>query len=486
MVSDSKSTNNNENDPKAISPHLRRRLHEGFEHAGKLMKQDKYDFDYVHTMLGECVSRDPGNLVYIEAMFENLRRKYNNNKRGALLNFGGKGAFKKAHAKKQWSEVLKLGPDVLKSNPWDTNTLRWLAEACAGLGYAESELRYLRFALERNPNDVEVNRHCAKSLTRQGHYDQAIACWHRVDEATRGNVEAQKMISELQIEKTQAGLGKSRAAGGTGSAGKAGGTPDGDEAADAAGAGVEPVKPRREIQLTPRQQLEQTVANSPTDVDAYLELTQLHVDEDHLGDALLLLQKGLSATGGDIRIQHRLEDIEILRKKQHLAIAEQRAAKAPSEESQQLVLDLHHDLNRFELDVFAARSARYPQDLEYKYQLGLRLKSVENYSEAVNCFMAAAELPERRAAAVLDLGECLQRQKQYSKALECYLRGLDRSEQAQQPELTKLALYRAGLLSAGLKDTPTAIELLTRLVELDPEYKDAAARLDKIRQMDHK
>jgi len=439
------------------------------------MKQDEYDFDYAHTMLGECVSRDPENLVYLEALFENLRRKYKNNKRGALLSFGGKGPFKKAHAKKQWSEVLKLGPTVLKSNPWDTHTLRALAEACAGLGHLETELRYLRFALERNANDADVNRHCAKSLTRQGYYDQAIACWHRVDEATRGDAEAQKMMSELQIEKTHAGLGKGRERVRADASAEAVEAPSDDGA-----------KQRREIQLTPRQQMEQAIVNSPTDVDSYLQLTQIHLDEDHYGDALLLLQKGMSATGGDIRIQHRLEDVEILRKKQQLSIAEQRAAKAPNETSQQLVLDLQGDLNRFELDVFAARSARFPQDLEYQFQLGLRLKLVENYAEAVKCFMAAAELPQRRAQAVLELGECLQRQKQYSKALECYLRALDQSERSDQPDLVNLALYRAGLLSAGLKDTQTAIDLLSRLVEHDPDYKDAAARLDKIRQMDHK
>jgi len=473
MVSQSKSADEQHDEPQAITPHLRRRLHECYEHASQLMKQESYNFDYAHTMFGECVSRDPGNLVYLEALFENLRRKYNNNKKGALLNFGGKGAFKKALAKKAWSEVIRLGPDVLKLNPWNPKPLRGLAEACAALGHTEAELRYLRFALERNTNDVDVNRHCAKSLTRQGYYDQAIACWHRVDEATRGDAEAQKMMSELQIEKTHAGLGKSRAAA----------TPDaeGTDESDA-----ETTKPRREIQLTPRQQMEQALANSPTDVDGYLQLTQFHLDENHLGEALLLLRKGLSATGGDIRIQYRLEDVEILKKKQQVTIAEQQAAKESNEQSQQLVLDLQHDLNRFELDVFAARSARYPQDLEYKFQLGLRLKRVENYVEAVNCFMAAAELPDRRAIAVLELGECLQRQKQYSKALECYLRGLDQAEKAEKPDLIKLALYRAGLLSAGLKDTLAAIELLTRLVELDPKYKDAAARLDKIRQMDDK
>ena len=472
MVSDSKPANENDGEPKAITPHLRRRLHECYEHASKLMKQDSYDFDYVHTMFGECVSRDPENLVYLEALFENLRRKYNNNKRGTLLNFGGKGAFKKAYAKMAWSEVLKHGPDVMKLNPWDPKTLRGLAEACEALGYAETELRYLRFALERDANDVAVNRHCAKSLTRQGYYDQAIACWHRVDEATRGDAEAQKMMSELQIEKTQAGLGKNRGRDRVAANTEAKGKSE-----------AEAAKPRRKFQLTPRQKMEQAVANSPTDVDGYLELTQFHLDENHLGEASLLLQKGLSATGRDIRIQHRLEDVEILRKRQQLTISEQQAAKEPNDQSQQLVLDLQNDLNRFELEVFAARSARYPQDLECKFQLGLRLKRMENYTESVNCFMAAAELPDRRANAVLELGECLQRQKQYSKALECYLRGLD---QADQPDLVKLALYRAGLLSAGLKDHLGAIELLMRLVELDPNYKDAAARLDKIRQMDHK
>ncbi len=477
MVSESKPTQSNDRQSGAITPHLRRRLHECFEHANQLMKQGSYDFDYAHTMFGECVSRDPGNLVYLEAMFENLRRKYKNNKRGALLSFGGKGPFKKAHAKKDWNETLKLGPEVLKSNPWDSNTLRALAEACAGLGHMETELRYLRFALERNPNDVDVNRHCAKSLTRQGYYDQAIACWHRVDETRRGDAEAQKMISELQIEKTQAGLGKGRD--------RSRSKPPPEDQADVV-KDAESSPPRREIQLTPRQQMEQAIANSPTDVDAYLELTQLHIDDDHLGEALHLLQKGLSATGGDIRIQYQLEDVEILRKQQQLSIAQQRAAKSPSEETQQLVLDLMGDLNRFELDVFAARAARFPNDLEYKFQLGLRLKLADNLSEAVKCFMEAAKLPTRRAHAVLELGECLQRQKQYSKALECYLRGLDQSERSDQPTLVKLALYRAGLLSAGLKDHPTAIDLLTRLVTLDPDYKDAAARLDKIRQMDHK
>ena len=99
---------------------------------------------------------------------------------------------------------------------------------------------------------------------------------------------------------------------------------------------------------------------------------------------------------------------------------------------------------------------------------------------------AAAKLPERQAGASLEVGECLQRQKQYGKALECYLRAVEHSTNDEHIELRKLALYRAGLLAAGLKNIQSAEELLTQLLDLDPEYRDAATRLDKIRQMSHK
>ncbi len=197
-------------DEQAVAPAVRRRLQQCYEHATKLMDQETYDFEYAHSLLVECMTQDPSNLVYLEAFLGNLQRKYNNNKRGAMLNFGGRGGFKKAVTGEQWREVLRLGPDVLKSNPWDVATLRGMATACAALGYYEVELRYLRNALEAKPKDADVNRHCAHSLARVGRFDQAIACWQRVDEAIGGDREAQEAVAELQIAKTEGAPAKDR------------------------------------------------------------------------------------------------------------------------------------------------------------------------------------------------------------------------------------------------------------------------------------
>src|SRR5688572_12847257 len=58
-----------------ISPDLRRRLQQRYEEAARLSAKSKADLARVHSLLAECVSADPGNLLYVDAMLANLRRR---------------------------------------------------------------------------------------------------------------------------------------------------------------------------------------------------------------------------------------------------------------------------------------------------------------------------------------------------------------------------------------------------------------------------
>ena len=459
-----------------ITPKLRRRLQECYEQGTRLMTQGKYDHDYVYSFLVQCVLRDPANTVYLEAFLENLHRKYNNNKKGAMLNFGGKGPIKKAVAKENWEQVLKLAADALKSNPWDVTVLRAAADACAAFGYHQAELRYLRNALVPNPQDPAVNRHCALSLARIGDFDQAITCWTRVDEAKHGDDEAQRMISELQIQKT---VGVTREEDNRPSTRRRAER----EAKAASATSPAASSERREIELTKRQELERAVANNPTDLDSYFELADLHVAEQRLGEAAHVVNKAIAASGGNYKARERLEDIEILRKQEQIAIAEQRVAANADAEAPELVSRLKEDLNRYELEVFNSRTERYPNDLEAKFQLGVRLRKAGNYRQAIPILSDAAKLESRQAKSLLELGECLQRTKQYDKALECYVRSVAKAVATEDVEVQKLARYRCGILSAGLHNHEAAEEHFVALIAIDPTYKDVAPRLDKIREI---
>ena len=187
-----------------LTPGKRKRLQQSFEQANQLMRQENYD--YANELFTQCVVGDPANVPYVQSYLANLKLKYNNNKKGSQLAFiqgaGAKGMVKKASMQKDWAGVIKHGLDMLKLNPWHIPTLRSMAVACENLKCQGTPLVYLKMALEPNPKDAAINRLCAQAYDEAGMYDQAITCWHRVEQAKPGDEEAGRAIASLTVKKT--------------------------------------------------------------------------------------------------------------------------------------------------------------------------------------------------------------------------------------------------------------------------------------------
>jgi tetratricopeptide (TPR) repeat protein len=458
----------------------RRRLQKCFEHGNQMADQDKYDFDYAHDMYGECAAKDPGNLVYVEAMFDNLHRKFKNVKKAKSSGFNARTA-KKLLDNREWKEVFQQGIAGLRSNPRDVPTLRALAQACEALGLNEVELRYLKNAQEAKPQNIDVNKHCARSLGRMGLYDQAIACWHRVESIDKKDADATKMISQLTIEKARATVSDEEPKQETPAAST---KPAAASAAQPEAKPAEPA-PRREITLTRRQVLEQDIVAEPDQVAPYLELADILIADGRSGEAEQVVTRALNASPGDFNVQTKLEDVRIFKAKQHIAIAEKQAKTDDTDQARELVTGLRDDLNRMELEVYTGRSEREPSNLKLKLDLGVRLKRSGNYTEAVVCLKEARSSEEHKSLATLELGECCQQLRQYKQAMECYRRTIELTSDS-TGETRKLALYRAGVLAAGMKDLGPAEMYLEELVGMNARYRDAAGRLDKIRLIRHK
>ena len=171
------------------------------------------NYDYATVLFSQCVLGDPENKAYVQGFLGNLQRKYGNNKKGATLaqfkEFGARTAMKKALAQSHWEDVLKHGLAVLKINPWDVATLTAMASAAEGIvplyggaEFSECQMLYLKTALEANSKDPEVNRLCGIALGKRRQFDQAIACWHRVEQARPDDEEPKRAIAGLAVEKT--------------------------------------------------------------------------------------------------------------------------------------------------------------------------------------------------------------------------------------------------------------------------------------------
>lgn len=440
-----------------LTPAKRKRLQKLFEHGSKQLAQENHD--YATELFAECVMGDPSNVIYVQNYVGNLQRKYNNNRTGkAFAQFkerGARSAVKKALARGEWDEVIRHGLKVLTVNPWDIPALTAMATASEHSGDDEVELYYLKCALEASPKDPHVNRQCAQALAARREFDQAIACWHRVEQARPDNEEAQREIARLAVEKTIV----------------RGGYDEGDEARRLAGERGGQAQEAQRI-LSREERLQARINRDPEELANYFELAQLHIDSERYQDAEEVFARALEVSDGDPDVRERWEDAQLRRLRQLMIRAEDEPTRKR----------FRKQLIEKELVVYKNRCDRYPNNLSFKYDLGYRYQLNEQYNEAIKEYQQARNDPRRRALCMLRLGQCFEQIEQYRLAMSHYESAIEEIPD-REAEHKKDALYRAARLSMNLNDLDAAERHLTNLAGLDFSYKDVSDLLGKIAEL---
>ncbi len=454
-----------------IPPAKRRMLQQCFEHGSKSSAQG--NFDYADQMFTQCVVGDPSNPIYVGSFIGNLHKKYNNNKTGAKLASARgmtiKTSVKNSARKKDWTAVITSGLEMLKLNPWDASMLAEIAQACEQLGYDECQIIYLSSAVDGDIRDPETNRILARALGRQGEYDKAIGCWTRVLQAKPNDEEAQKAIPAMTTERTIE-KGKYDTA-------QSSTEVMADKQAQAERQGS--AGPRAPLD----QQLQRKIAKDPANMSLYLELADLYIKEERFEEAEKVMERALAASGGSTDMRERLEDVQLKRARKQVAIAEKRALDEKTDDTVKLVQDMKAELNSKELEVYRARCDRYPNNLGYRTELGLRLYKAKNFPEAIKAFQDARGDLKRKGMVLFYLGVCFESIKQPRLALNNYELAIEETGQ-RDPDMLKQALYRAGVVAMErLKDIEKAEHHLSVLAGLDFSYKDVSVRLDKIQKI---
>ncbi len=436
------------------SPAERSRLTKCFTTGSDNLRKGNYD--YAIELFGSCVAGDPASAIYLQKFMEALYKKFSKKKKGglaSLLSAGSRGSLKRLVASGKTREALKTGLDVLKKDPFDVACILSLADACGEAHCLETQGLFLRRALDVAPKDISVNKHCANYAERLGEYDQAISCWQRLAATKSVREEADREIARLSVEKTRQKL-ESRG-----------------------------VSSKESSDVSPLEELRQKLAASPTDYETAFELSDLLEREASIEEAETVLLDVLAASGNDLKVREHFEDRQIRWAKQRVMVAEKQLQNTDSEDNKETVARLKTALLKQEIDVFAARVERYPDNVSWKYELAMRLKTAGSPAEAIKFFQQVQMDSRRRGAVALELGECFQKIKQYPLAMRNYQTAVE-SLGDREVESRKRALYRAGVLAAAMKDKDAALKFLSNLAELDFGYRDVAERLEKLNTVD--
>lgn len=441
-----------------MTPAKRSRLEKFFEHAKAKASGLKPNYDYAAELYAQCVIGDPGNDVYVKAYIENLHKKYNNNHTGAsLAHFkerASRNAVKKALADGQWDEVITNGLKVLTVNPWDASALTAMAQAAKKCGDFECEMYYLKTALVANPKDSAVNRLCAIAAAERQLLDQAIYCWHRVEEANPDDDEAKRAISMLQSERMKKG---------------------GFSIEIADGKHTHPVSAaleHREEELSVEKKFLNEIAKDPKQLSLYFELSQYYLREDRFDKAEEILAQAFEISNGDLDVREKWEDAQ-LRGFRHKIIKTVDPAKKK---------ELQEKYYQKELDFFKKRCERYPSNLFFRYDLAIRYMLTKQFNEAIRELQLSRNDPRRKGVSILALGKCFQYIKQDRLALNHYKIAAEEISD-REIENKKEALYLAGKLALNLGEADMAEKHLNLLAAIDFTYKDIASLLDKLTEL---
>ena len=455
--------------PDRFSEARRKRLVQCFDHAMHLMEKGEYDFEYVTDLLGKCVAGDPAKVEHVDNFLTNLYRKFKDRSKVSpverLRGIPTRHTLKKAVAAKDWAHVPEHAVELLKKDPWDSVALTALATLAENLNYDETERRCLKAALESNPKDPEINRQCALAAAKRGLYDQAIACWHRVEKARPDAEEPPKEIQKLTLMKSAAHSSFEDVLS-TRPSGNSGSMPAYQAAASSAD-----------------EKLKRQIAANPEELEPYLALADLYNQEERFREAEATLTKAVEVSGGRQDIKERLEDARLTNLQSRIRAAEKQAKTSGTEEDLQEHKRLRRKLKVLELEIYKARVERYPTNLGFKHELGLRYQAVGDYKEAIKQFQLARNDPRRRGMCLLALGQCFQQIKQGRLAMDHYDQAVAEIPD-RETDNKKLALYHAGWLALRLKDRAAARRHLTALANLDFGYKDVAALLDKTEELE--
>jgi len=450
------------------SPAAKKRLQKMFEHAGKQMGQENYD--YATELFSQCVWGDPGSKVFVQNFLGNLHKKYANNRKGSSFGqfkeLGARSALKKALAQSDWEEVVKNGLAVLKVNPWDAPALIAMATASENLAgmipgeYMDCQLFYLKAAWEANPKDPVINRLLGLALGKRGQYDNAIACWHRVEEARPDDEEPRRAIAFLAVEKSikfddtdaRKITGKDRHA---------------------------PAATQEGEELTPVERLRRRIGRNAADIPAYYELAQLYFNEDRYEEAEDLMHAAYEASKHDGDVRDKWDDARVRHMRYKCVLAEKRAKESGSDEAKVEVKQLGRQTNELLLEIYQGRVERYPTNLAFRFELGQQYKVLGQFGEAIKEFQVARNDARRKGVCVLLLGECFQAIKQHRLAMDHYEASIQEIPD-RDTDNKKLALYRAGKLAFALKDLGKAEKHLGVLASMDFSYRDVSTLLDKV------
>jgi tetratricopeptide (TPR) repeat protein len=354
--------------------------------------------------------------------------------------------------------------DYLATNPVDEEANLMLGIELEHAGHFHAARAVYEFTAEIAPRNPEALKRAGSMMQRTGDHARALEYYERALEADPRDQEALKARKNLAAE-----TALSRSNVGTVSHSR------------------ELIKDKdrsRELERSKRlvlseeelraelARLEERFAESPSDPDVMVQLSDVH---ERLGDpaaALELAERALSYRQGSFELVCRVGDLESKRLKKAVARAD-KAGDADEAGARERELIAH------EVSDYRRRVDARPGDAALRLALAKKLLRAEDVDGALGELQKCSGEPRVRDEALFLLAQCFQRKGILDLARKEYAHALEATDG--KSERAKEILYNLGSIAEVQGSRDEARSFFIRIYEIDIGYKDVAAKMGALR-----
>jgi len=387
---------------------------------------------------------------------------------GAVFSMQAAAKIKKGQA----FEVIAEAEKLLSACPVNEGALKTLASAAASLGYWGTVAEAYQAIAQFKPSDEKNLVALADALVKSKQPDAAMQVCERILRANPANGDAQALARSASVLKTM----------------DKGKWEDTDTSA---------TKKVKDAEETLNRQKETSSVNDEETLNRMVErlAAQIQTDPENINlyreicghlrtlkrfdDGLEYVRKARQQPlgKGDTTFEKLEQSFLIASMEQRVALLKQRIADNPGDaEAKSELADLKKREHDAKLENAKQMVERYPNDFNYRYELGMLLFDDGKLDEAIMQFQISQRSPKVRQQSLLGLGRAFTSGKKYDLAVDQLLTA--KKESKIMNDAKKEIIYELGTAYELMGKAEEAFNEYKEIYSADISYRDVAAKIN--------
>ena len=459
--------------PEKTIDQISRTAHEQYQKA--IGAVERNNLDYAIEMLQQCLALEPSFLQgrkHLRAV-QMKRAESQGGFRRAMASAKSQPALMKVRAilGKNPAEAMTIAEQALSEDPKNGQALLLLAEAADSAGIPEVTAQTLEHYTKLNPRDTKTAHWLARSYTAISRHDLARAVYDRILQVNPSDFDAQKGIKDASAHGAMQG----------------GGWDEAKSYRDVIKDKDEAVSLEQQSRVVRADDMiENLIQENLTKLQAdpqspviRRELGKLYGQKGDYDRALEYLEALFtSEAGADPTLEKEISEAHEKRVSDALNVKKQQLQAQPANTALQAeVAQLEREFDALQLKDALRIVEKYPNDLMYRYDLGVLYMKIGDVQNAIEQFQRSVGQPQRRVPSLNYLGQCFQQLGLHDLSIDQYTKAIE--ELPMMDGVKKEITYNLATAYEALGDADKAVTEFKKIAAVDFGYRDVRAKITR-------